>query len=96
MALVNITRKPVSLQGYQLTSPTDMLAALSYLSSRGYSGGVNCFKQAGNTVWQMSLVGDVAGLGAQMGNVGDWIVIENDTVASIISATKAAQIYQLT
>lgn len=96
MPLVNITRKPVALQAYRLITQADMLAALDYLSSRGYSGGVNVVKVNGTATWQMSLAADGGTVGAQLGNLGDWIVIENDVVASIITNAKATLIYQLT
>ena len=95
MALVNVTRKPVSLQGYQLTSQTDMVTALTYLSSRGYSGSVNCYKQAGAATWQIMLQSDSGSGATPLGALNDWIIIENDTVATIVPAAKAALIYQV-
>lgn len=95
MTLVDITRKPVALQGFQLTSESAMVSALAYLAPKGYSGGVNCFKNDNNVVWQMSLQSDTNSLGAQIGNIGDWIVVENDTLATIVPAAKAAELYQL-
>lgn len=93
MALVTITRKPSTLQGYQLVTPADMVTALSYLSTRGYSGGINCNKAGGNTVWQINLQADSGAVG-QQGLINDWIVIENDAIATIVPAAKAAAMYQ--
>ena len=94
MALVNITRKPSTLQGYQLATPADMTTALDYLKTRGYSGSISQTKSAGNTVWTLTLQSDT-GSNGQAGVIGDWVVIENDAVASIVSAAKAAQLYQI-
>lgn len=92
MALVNITRKPSALQGYQLATPGDMYTALEYLSSRGYVGAVSCLRNGSGLLWQFSLQTN-SGTGAQSGALGDWIVIENDSVASIVPAAKAAALY---
>ena len=94
-ALVNVTAKPVTLQGYQLTSDSDMHAALEYLSARGYSGSVSVSKASGTATWQMSLVADSGNSAAQFGNVTDWIIIQNDSVATIVTAAVAGQLYTL-
>lgn len=94
MALVNITRKPSVLQGYQLATPADMQTALDYLSTRGYSGSVTQSKSGTATVWTLSLQSD-NGTGSQAGVIGSWVVIENDAIASIVPAAKAAAMYQI-
>lgn len=96
MALINVTRKPVTTQGYQLTGPSDMLAALDYLKTRGYSGTINAYKSDGvNTVWQLTIHADSGAQVPQSGATGDWVIIENDTIASILPAAKAAVLYQV-
>ena len=93
MSLIEIVRQPSTLQGYQLTSPTDMVTALSYLSTRGYSGSVVLTKDgSGNSYWTLTLNSD-AGTGAQAGVTGSWIVIENDAIATIVAEGKAAAMY---
>lgn len=94
MALVTITRKPSTLQGYQLTSPADMTTALDYLKTRGYSGSVTQSKSGATTIWTMTLQSDT-GSNGQSGLIGDWVVIENDQIASIVPAAKAAAMYQV-
>lgn len=94
MALINITRKPSTLQGYQLATPADMTAAVGYLAARGYSGTVNCFKQNDVPTWQISLVNDNGQGAQQLGMINDWIVIENDQIATIYPAAKAVALFQ--
>lgn len=93
MALITITRKPSTLQGYQLVTPSDMVTALNYLSSRGYSGSVSMSKNGGAPFWTFSLQSDT-GSNGQSGVINDWVVIENDAVATIYTAAKAAAMFQ--
>lgn len=95
MPLVTVTRKPVTLQGYQLTTPTDMLAALDYLKTRGYSGTISLYKNGATPTYTMQLVADAGNSAPQLGAINDWIVIENDTIANVVSAAKATVLYQL-
>jgi hypothetical protein len=93
--LINVTRKPVTTQAFQLTAQTDMNTALIYLSTRGYSGEVACGKNADGSVrWALIIRTDTGNNLQQIGNIGDWVVIENDSIATIFTAAKAAVLYQ--
>lgn len=97
MALVNVTRKAVSTQGYQLTSQSDMFAALDYLKTRGYSGNVATYKNgSGAAAWQLTIQADSGTTLPQTGFINDWVVIENDSIATIYPPAKAAALYQTT
>lgn len=90
---IPIGRNPSNLVAVPLTSSTDMHDVLAYLCTRGYSGGVNVFQQNGQPVWQMSLQANTGSLGAQIGNIGDWITVENDVLANIVPADQAPSLY---
>lgn len=95
MPLVNITRKTVTTQGYQLLTPADMLAAQQYLESRGYTATISNPKINGVRVYQMQLSADTGNSAPQLGLINDWVVIENDTIANIVPVAKATVLYQL-
>lgn len=94
MALVNVIRKPSTLQAYQLVAQADMTTALSYLATRGYTGHVSLTRISGVLTWQLTLQAD-AGNDVQSGFINDWVVIENDTIATITPAAKAGSLYQV-
>lgn len=96
MPLINITRKPTTLQAFQLLTPADMVTAATHLASRGYSATISTFKQNGTTTWQIVLTPDTGGGGAQTGVLNDWAVIENNAIATIVPAAKAPDLYQTT
>lgn len=92
MALVNLTRETETLQGYQLTSSQDMVAALEYLSAGGYTGTVNITKPGSTVVRQMWLQ-HVSSNTSQSANVGDWIVIKNNAIATVVPQAQFASQY---
>ncbi len=93
MALIEITRQPSTLHGYQLNPPTDMITALNYLSTRGYTGSVVLTKNGNDpVVWTLTLQSG-AGTSGQAGVTGSWVVIENDAIATIVPEDKAAAMY---
>lgn len=96
MPLQNITRKPSVLQGYPLNAVADMTIALDYLKTRGYVGNVTLFNSGGTPSWLLTLQLSSGGPGSvATGVIGDWVVIENDSIATIVPAAKAAALYQL-
>lgn len=94
MPLINITRKPSTLQGYQLATPADMTATLVYLSTRGYIGSISDFRSGGNIAWSMTLQLESGAGNVMTGTINDWVVIENDAIATIVPAAKATAMYQ--
>lgn len=80
MALINVTRKPTSLQAYQLVTVDDMLAALKYLVPRGYWGHINVDQSGAVTMGFRNTASD------NTAALTDWVVIENATVDSVGSA----------
>lgn len=92
MALINITRKASTLQAEQLNAPSDMTDSLTYLSSRGYVGQISLSKVGSTLTWQL-VIQDVNGT-VSTGVIGDWLIIENDAIATIVPASKAPALYQ--
>ena len=90
MALINVTRKPTSLQAYQLINVDDMIAALKYLVQRGYWGHINVDQSGTVTMGFRNATSD------HNAALTNWIVIENATANSIgsVKALTDAQ-YQL-
>lgn len=84
--LVPITAKAVTLERYQLESQQDMVDALNYLSQQAqpYTGSINCQIMDGVMTWWLTLVSP-HGVG-YTGYVGDSIILENGTAATIIRA----------
>jgi hypothetical protein len=95
MPIITVTRKPASLQAFQLTSQAEMNTALIYLSTRGYSGEVACGKNTDGSVrWAIIIRADSGNTAQQIGNITDWLVVENDSIATIYTNTKATQLFQ--
>lgn len=84
--LVNITAKAVTLQRYQLETQQDMIDALSYLSglAQPYSGSINRQLLDGQFQWWLTLISP-HGVG-YTGYIGDSIILENGTAATIVKA----------
>lgn len=94
MALVSLTRQAQTLQGYQLLTPEDMVAALKYLLAGGYTGSINVTKNT-STVWQMWLQHTATGT-SQSALINDWIVVENNAIARVVPAANFAAQYTTT
>lgn len=94
MPLINVTRKTVTVQAYQLTSQAEMVAALDYLSNGNYAGMIQLSKNGqGQKIWTMILQ-NLAGSTQQQGAINDWVVIENSAIATIRTPTEFAAMYQ--
>lgn len=94
--LTNITPKPVTRQAYQLSTPEDMLAALKYLRARGYTGTIQGTETVdGVPSWRLWLNHPLSNSG-QSGTINDIIVIENDSVAKIITPAQFGALYTTT
>lgn len=93
MPLITVTRKPSVLQGFQLTTSADMQVALEYLSTRGYLGSISSQRVSNTVTWMLTLYSD-SGTGAQSAGINDWLVIENDAIATLLTAEDAAALYQ--
>jgi hypothetical protein len=92
-SLITITANTTSLQGYQLTSYSDMISALSYLvglASSPYSGQVSY--NPTNTAWSLNLYNTHQNT-SQTGYVGDWVILQNNTTANICPAAQFAALY---
>lgn len=90
--LVNLTRQTQTLQGYQLTSPEDMIAALKFLLAGGYTGSINCSKSGSSAGWQM-WVNHTSSSTSQSALINDWIVVENNSLARVVPAANFAAQY---
>ena len=91
-SLVNLTPIATTVQGYQLTSATDMLTALTYLTTRGYTGVINCQSINSTITWSLALY-DTKQNTSQTANVNDVIVIENGATATVVPAAKFSSLY---
>lgn len=91
--LVTITAKTATLQGFELSSATDMFTALQYLSGLGYTGVINCQLIGGNTTWSMGLYNTQQN-SSQMAYVNDWVVLENGAIANVCPAANFPTLYQ--
>lgn len=94
--LVPVTAKAVTTQGYQLQTPTDMLNALSYLSSlpQAYTGSLNCQIMDGVLTWWLTFV-NPHGSG-YTGYINDWVILENNNLATITRAVDFDTFYAVT
>lgn len=91
--MVNVTRKAVTVQGYQLTSYTDMAAALNYVSGGNYVGSVSCTKANNVVTWELLIYSLSNNSSQQRGVIGSWVIIENGTVAKIVSDVEFTALY---
>jgi hypothetical protein len=92
MALVNVTRKTSTLQAYQLTSPDDMMAALKYIGAGNYTGSINANRVNGTLAWELWFSSPIQNT-SQNAKIGDWIVIENNAVATAVPQANFANLY---
>ena len=92
MPLVNVTRKAVTLQGFQLTSNIDMMTALAYVSQGNYAGTIYCTKVGQTVNWQLVIQSLVTNA-SQSGFINHWVIIENGTVVKIVSDTEFTALY---
>lgn len=88
--LVSVSRKAEAIQGYQLLTQDDMFAALKYIVAGGYSGNVTV--DATGT-WALFFQSTSANNQMAVGHVNDWVIIENNSIASICPASKFGNLY---
>jgi hypothetical protein len=91
--LVPITRKTETLQAFQLTSQTDMVTALDYLGNGGYSGSITLGLTSTGTKQYQMWINNPGQSNSQNAVTGDWIVIANNTVATVVPAAQFANLY---
>lgn len=94
--LVPITAKAISIQGFQMQAPEDMLTALGYLSTleQPYTGSLNCQVIDAAMTWWLTLVNPHGVSGT--GYIDDWIVLENNVNAHVVRAVDFDTFYSLT
>lgn len=49
-------KEPEILQGWQFSTPGELLGALEVVVAEGFTGGVKCYDNQGVKVWQMTIV----------------------------------------
>jgi hypothetical protein len=99
MALEDLTPVSTTYQGWQLLTPQDMHDALEYLTPRGYTGTVSSLTNAnGSTDWQFILIasGNAPQAAQAIAAINDWVIIENDTIATVCPAAYFDARYQTT
>lgn len=96
--VIPIFRQTESIQGFQLLEPVDMLTALSYLVPGGgfgannYGGTINAQNQGTSAMWQFVLTDVERGINS-IAAIGDWIILENNVIASVCPAAIAPTLY---
>ena len=95
MPLQTITRKTVTIQGYQLTAASgdggagNMVASANYLRTRGYTANMSMDSTGAWTLWIQAANSNAS----YSGKVNDIVVIENDAIASIVTPAQYTQLY---
>jgi len=85
---VTVTRKPVELTAWHLTTQADMLDALSVLSGQGWRGSLSPF-DAG---WRLELNADDP-IRQVIAELGDWLIMDGGLRK--LSATEVAADYEV-
>lgn len=94
--LINLAPKEQTLQGYELATPGDMFSALQYVAAGGYAGTINLtLDGAGQQTWQL-WVNNATNSTSQAAAIGDWIVLENNSIARVVPAAQFANRYTTT
>ena len=99
-SLVSLTRKAETVQGFQITAPSDMLVALQYiapgggLAGSGYTGRIEQQNQgtSGTVTWTLLITNPVTSTSA-FANIGDWIILENNTLVTVAKSSNFATLY---
>jgi hypothetical protein len=89
--IVNLARNTETLQGGQIATAADMFTILDWGEENGYRGHIN-LDSSGN--WSMSLTAP-GGNTSQTGKIGDWVVLKNGTVATIVPSEQAPSLYSV-
>lgn len=87
--LLTLARQTETIQGYQLTSQTDMLTALTYITAGGYIGQISYTDQS---TWLLYIQNASLNTHATA-TIGDWIIIENNAVVTVCPQDKFASLY---
>lgn len=91
MALINLTRKAETLQGFQINTRDDMWTALAWLSDKGYpNGNVNFDVTANGVVWQLNFNNNQMG---QVARFTDWIILQNNQRATVYNNADAQALF---
>lgn len=93
MAIVSLTPQAATVQGFQLSSSADMWTALTWLSGHGYTGNIAYGQRGGTDTWWLTFTNGGTSYAA---TVGDWVVVENSSVASVCKASVFANLYAVT
>ena len=93
-SLITVYRTPETLQAYELAAYSDMAAALDYLvgTIKGYTGNISA---DANGNWQLFFQ-STSQTGSYSGGINDWVVIKNNSLASIVPASQASSLYTTT
>lgn len=90
-SLFTVTRQAETIQAYQLTSADDMHTALKYIQPGGYSGAVQV--DATGT-WSMYFQStSAANTQLYSAKINDYVIIENNSLASVCPASKFGNLY---
>ena len=98
--LVALTRKAETVQGFQILAPSDMLTALQYiapgggLAGTGYTGRIEQQNQgtSGTVTWTLLITNPVTST-SSFASIGDWIILENNTLVTVARSSNFATLY---
>lgn len=98
-----LTRNTETVQGFQIQAPADMFTALSYLTpgggitGTGYTGTVNQTNTgtSATVVWTLLINNPITNTSA-FASLGDWIILENNALASVAKAANFSSLYTAT
>lgn len=98
--LETLTRNAETVQGFQIQAPADMFTALSYLApgggitGAGYTGTINQQNTgtSGSVVWTL-LLNNITTNTSAFASIGDWIILENNSLASVCKEANFASLY---
>jgi len=88
MALVDLDRQTVTLKGFQLLGPADMLTALTALGNLNYRGNI----KLDGAVWTLQ-VQDAQRHQTITAGINDWIILENNAIASAVTQVEFDNLY---
>jgi hypothetical protein len=99
-SLETITRNAETVQGFQIQAPADMMTALTYLApgggitGTGYTGTINQTSTgtSASVAWTL-LINNTSTNTSAFASIGDWIILENNTLASVCKEANFSTLY---
>ena len=94
MALINVTATATTRQGFHLVTVDDMWAALKWFATHNYTGNINVYTVGATPTYSLSFA-PIPPAGSETVVIGDWIIIENGTIATACTAANFPALYSI-